>query len=268
MKNQPLVSVIIPCYNHGNYIMDAIVSVLNQTYRNFEIIIVNDGSDDLITNDILAKINNSKIKVVYQSNSGPSVAKNFGISISKGDYILPLDCDNKLEKEFLEKSVDALQENNADVVYTNYQHIGNKNDKYRSIEFNISKLLMFSFIENCSLYKKEVWIANEGYDVFLSKKGIEDWEFWLNTAKHKFSFFHLDQFLFDYMVSDNSRTNKVANKNLSETVNYIYNKHSDILAREFANLYHENKNLKSTRDYKLGKAILWPLRMIKKLLHV
>lgn len=264
MKNEPLVSVIIPCYNHGKCIMDAVNSVLEQTYQNIEILIINDGSSDLQTIDLLNSINNSKIEIIHQENAGPCVAKNNGILKSKGEYILPLDCDNKLRNEMIMKVVNIIKKTNVDIVYCDYQFFGEKNDKCISEKFDIKKLLKYNFIENCSLYKRKVWEETGGYDVFLSKKGIEDWEFWINAARHNSSFFHLNEILFDYRVSQSSRTNTEANKNLDETVKYVYKKHSELLAKTFLELYHENKNFRMTPDFRLGKMMLKPWRVLKK----
>ena len=89
----PKISVIIPCYNQGQYVDEAVQSVLAQTYDDFEIIIVNDGSTDEFTNTLLSGYNNQKIKVITTSNQGLSEARNSGIRASAGEHILPPDAD-------------------------------------------------------------------------------------------------------------------------------------------------------------------------------
>jgi len=103
-----LISVIIPCYNHGRYLRTAIESVLAQTYPNVEIIVVDDGSKDN-TKEVAAGFD--KVKYVYQQNSGLSASRNTGIKESKGEYLLFLDADDWLYPEALQINYDALQQN-------------------------------------------------------------------------------------------------------------------------------------------------------------
>ena len=107
----PKVSVIIPCYNHGEYLDEAVESVLTQTYQNFEIIIVDDGSTDQSTIDLLKVYRKPKTRVIRTDNQGLASARNNGIKEAKGEYILPLDADDKIGKEYLKKAVKILDEN-------------------------------------------------------------------------------------------------------------------------------------------------------------
>ena len=104
----PLVSVIIPAYNAEDYISECISSVINQTHKNIEIIVVNDGSTDN-TKNILEKINDSRLLIVNQENKGCSASKNTGLSISKGDYIQYLDADDYLSIDKIQIQVELLQ---------------------------------------------------------------------------------------------------------------------------------------------------------------
>ncbi len=88
MGKNPRVSIIIPCYNYGEFIDEAVDSVLNQSFSNFEIIIVNDGSTDDYTNNLLADYQRPKTRIFQTKNQGVSAARNFGIERSAGDYIL------------------------------------------------------------------------------------------------------------------------------------------------------------------------------------
>ena len=92
----PKVSVIIPCYNAGEWIDEAVDSVLSQTYKDYEIIIVNDGSSDPLTQEKLRSYESSSIQVIHQENKGPAAARNTGIRSARGEYILPLDADDML----------------------------------------------------------------------------------------------------------------------------------------------------------------------------
>jgi len=92
----PAISVIIPCYNYGRFVEEAVDSVLASTFQDFEIVIVNDGSTDAFTNELLAKLDKPKTRVLWQSNCGLPCARNNGIRSTDSPYFLPLDADEKL----------------------------------------------------------------------------------------------------------------------------------------------------------------------------
>lgn len=118
MENQPLISVIIPVYNVENYLHECVDSVLNQTYGNFEILLVNDGSTDSsgkICDEYLEK--DDRITVIHQKNGGPSKTRNTGLENATGKYIYFLDSDDYIEKNTLELLVDTAEANCADLVF-------------------------------------------------------------------------------------------------------------------------------------------------------
>src|SRR5688572_30177035 len=141
------VSVIIPCYNLGKFLNEAIESVLSQTLRDYEIIVVNDGSTDKETIHIINELKNPLIKVVQTSNQGLSAARNTGIFFSKGDYILPLDADDKIEPSYLEKAVKVLDENeNIGIVYCEAMFFGEENGKWELPEYSLPQILLHNVI--------------------------------------------------------------------------------------------------------------------------
>lgn len=115
-----LISVIIPTYNRADIVIDAINTILNQTYQNFEIIIIDDGSTDN-TKQVIKEINDPRIRYIYQENSGrPSCARNKGIKIATGEYIAFLDSDDLWHHQMLEKNINALNSNNNIGFVTNW----------------------------------------------------------------------------------------------------------------------------------------------------
>lgn len=123
MKEQPLVSVIIPAYNAEKYIKEAIESVLNQTYKNIELIVVDDGSTDNTAEIVKKYLNDPRVKYIYQENKGLAGARNTGIKKAKGDYIAFLDADDFYLPEKIEKEVKFLKEHpEFDIVYCNMEH--------------------------------------------------------------------------------------------------------------------------------------------------
>ena len=119
------VSIIIPCYNQGQYVDDAVSSCLAQTYDNIEIIIVNDGSTDKFTNDFLSKYQRPKTKVINKRNEGLAEARNTGINNATGKYILPLDADDKIAPTYVEKAVQIIeQDESVGIVYCLAEYFG------------------------------------------------------------------------------------------------------------------------------------------------
>ena len=111
MTTLPLVSVVIPTYNNSKYIVESVNSILKQTYRNYEIIIVDDGSTDNTKIVLDRYIKKQKILYYYQENSGPSKARNYGVLKSKGKYIAFNDADDIWVRQKLEWQVDFLEKN-------------------------------------------------------------------------------------------------------------------------------------------------------------
>ena len=126
MNGEPLVSVIIPVFNQGEYLHEAIDSVFAQEYSNFEIIVINDGSTDEYTIDILKNLKSIyKLRVINTANLGVVHARNIGIKECRGEYILPLDSDDKIGKEYITQAVDILTaDKNVGIVYARAKYFG------------------------------------------------------------------------------------------------------------------------------------------------
>lgn len=137
MNSKNLVSVIVPVYNAEHFIEKCIHSILNQSYKNIELILVNDGSTDNSVKicDSFAKIDN-RIKLIHQANSGPSVARNNGIYNAKGKYIQFIDADDYIEENMIETLVNEM-EKGLDIVICGYKRIFKEENKITSTK-NIS----------------------------------------------------------------------------------------------------------------------------------
>ena len=188
VEQDPLVSVIIPNYNHAQYVGDAIWSVLTQEYRNFEIIVVDDGSTDN-SREVIAQFGD-KVQYIHQKNAGLSAARNTGIKASKGVLIGVLDADDMYESIFLSTLVAALQENpDADGVYCGYQFVDHKNNLLPQIEARpvdhdklYDALLDGNFFVPESIFLRRYVYDNIGlFDETL--RACEDWDVWLRVTK-------------------------------------------------------------------------------------
>ena len=207
MNNTDLISVIIPTYNRAHVIKRSVQSVLNQTYKNLELIIVDDGSTDN-TKEIIDSINDKRIVYVKQENQGASAARNKGIDLAKGKYIAFQDSDDVWHLDKLEKQINALKQNNADVVFCK-----------KFINGNLRKRKIAQWFKNGFLQKDELPIGI-GTQTLLLKKDIminnkfntaiqciEDFEI-LVRLKKNYSFFCIDEGLVDYFIQKNSVSNE------------------------------------------------------------
>ena len=186
----PLISVIIPIYNGEKTIRETIDSVLNQTLQNFELIIINDGSNDS-TLEIVSTISDSRLKVFSYPNAGISTSRNRGISHSIGEYISFIDADDLWTPDKLEAQLKALQENPESAVaysWTNYiDESGQSLDRgsYMTVNGDVyAKLLLIDFVGSGSnpLIRRHALIEVGGFDESLSTSA--DWDMWLRLAVH------------------------------------------------------------------------------------
>ena len=206
--DRPLVSVIIPCYNQSHFLVEAVTSAIDQTYKNWEIIIVNDGSLD--TTSTLAKkliVANSQyqIRLVEQTNQGLSSARNAGIAAANGEYIMPLDADDILAENALTDLLKiCLKSNVPCVAFGSYQMFGTENRIVPSYElYSPENIKQSNMIHPSSLYHKSIWDLVSGYKVGM-KEGYEDWEFWVNCHKHNIPFLGTREVVVNYRRSQGS----------------------------------------------------------------
>lgn len=222
----PLVSIVIPTYNKAQYICETIESAIHQTYPNVEIIVVDDGSEDN-TRDVLdAYIKEKKITYYYQNNSGPASARNNGISLADGKYILCLDSDDILDPSYLEKSVPILQQKeDVGVVYTWVKTFGTKEEIWKCTEFDLLKILTRNQVIVTALFRRVIWETSGGFDTEII--GAEDWEFWIKTALAGWKFHCIPEILFYYRKLPVSRTTE-SHKNYYLRAGYIRHKHKNV----------------------------------------
>lgn len=253
------VSIIIPCYNHGKYIQEAIVSVeQNAENLSYEIIIINDGSTDEFT---ISKLEELKLKgytVIQQENLGLATARNNGIIASSGEYVIPLDSDNILHKNYLTKAIQILDKNSGiDIVYGNRMYFG-KEEGLRSIgEFSFSRIIRYNYIDACAVFRRTLWEKLGGYDPNMPAMGHEDWEFWLHSYLSGANFYYLDDICFYYRVLPNSMSELVTDPGFESNRAYIYNKYCGDIIEKLAIshdllTYIRNNKIKSITKLILG----------------
>jgi len=224
------VSVVIPCYNHGAFIREALASIAPLESGLLEVIIVNDGSTDVFTIDVLRDLQNEGYWVVHQENQGLGKTRNNGIKLASGKYILPLDADNKLTPAYFEKGIQLLESNpNLSVVYGDPILFGDREGLAPVRDFNLQQLITGNYIDACALFRKSAWEQVGGYDENMPYMGVEDWEFWLNLSFNGHKFYHLAEPSYYYRVANQSMIKKDTGPNFNELRFYIEKKHAYFL---------------------------------------
>lgn len=229
MDQKPLISIVIPVYNCAGYVNDTIQSVVKSSYPNWEIILINDGSTDrspTVCKEWETKYP-EKIRLIDQRNQGPSVARNVGIFYARGEFILPLDSDDKIHPEYIGLAIAQFQsDEQTKVVYCEAEKFGEKSGPWNLKPFSLKQLALDNMIFVSGVFRKKDWEDVGGYDPRLIW-GWEDWEFWINLLKHGGKVVKLPQVGFYYRIRKGSRrksTNKAAKR---LTIDLLNKKHPE-----------------------------------------
>ena len=180
-KMTNLISVVVTCYNHENYIEQCLRSIFKQTYRNIELIVLDDGSTDNSSEIIKEVLKESPFVTTFESheNIGVVRTRNKGLILLNGDYFLFVDSDDFLDETYVEELYECAINRQADIVYCDLFNF-EKNEVYlKAQEFGIHSILVSNYISNCSLVKKAI-LKGTYYDETLSGKKLEDYDFFLN----------------------------------------------------------------------------------------
>jgi len=202
------VSVVIPCFNAGQYLDEAVRSALAQTYENLEVIVVDDGSTDTETIRVLAAADWPRTQIFRQANAGPSAARNHAIREATGHYILPLDADDTIEPTYVEKAMAVLSTRpEIGCVYCKAMKFGAEQGPWDLPPYNLYELVIDNVIFVTALFRKHDWQAVGGFDEQL-RHGVEDYDFWVKMIASGKQVVQLDEYLFNYRVQEKSRTTR------------------------------------------------------------
>jgi glycosyltransferase involved in cell wall biosynthesis len=253
-----LISVVIPCYNHGVYLEEAVESVLSQSYQHFEIVIVNDGSTDPYTNELLNSFERPQCRVLYTDNQGLSAARNHGIRATGGDYVCCLDADDKYHPDYFRKAVSVFDHDDGlryGAVPAWVQFFGSNNILWRTLGSNSKGFAPFlqgirNNIQSATMFRRICWERIGGFDESMTL-GYEDWDFWIKMLNLDYRWFCLEEPLIYYRQKDKSmvtRADEVRPQLLETLIQnnmefYIKNLVPILLARdqEVLQLKKENK---------------------------
>lgn len=282
------VSIIVPCYRQAEYLIEALDSVLAQTYKNWECVIVNDGSPD--NTEEVAKLycqKDGRFKYVSQLNQGLAAARNTGIRNSFGTFVLPLDSDDWIDATYVEKALACFERNTeTKLVYCKAVLFGAEEGLWDLPEYHYQDLLWKNCIFCTSMFRRSDYDATGGYNPNM-RYGFEDWDFWLSLLSKKDRVHCIDEPLFHYRVKEGSMLKDLQKNNLEKAYVQIYTNHKELyepfmadhqgkivyaremmlekqrMEKELERARNEILRLQGTRAYRLGKALLNPFSRLK-----
>ena len=269
MTLQGKISIVIPCYNHGAMLLETLASIEQVRIDSLaEVIIVNDGSTDPETRRIFAELDRQKYNIIDQENRGLGGARNAGVAMARGEFILPVDSDNRIRRAYLDQGLAILMKDaEVGVVYGDRELFGERTGRSRVADFDWKSMVIDNQIDACALYRKSVWESVGGYDEKMPRMGFEDWDFWMRVALRGWKFFHLNEIAYDYRV----RTGSMISDTLQyryELVDHIFNKPGFDLPRALREEIKAREQvavISNSLPYRMLSSFVAPLRSMKKL---
>ena len=196
-----LISVVIPCYNPHPFVQETIQSVQRQTHTEWEVILVDDGTEDPSSAALLEELESQKmprVRFLRLQHVGLPKARNTGVSEARGRYVIPLDCDDLLEPDMMEVCLRELEQHpEAGYAYFDYRVFGRKNYLERPGKFNLYRLLNENFMAHYIFLRREAWEQAGGYDEW-HRWAYEDWHLFLQLAEKGWHGHYIPRVLFNY----------------------------------------------------------------------
>ena len=199
----PTVSVVLPCYNLGRFLHQAVESVLAQSFGNVEIVIVDDGSTDEYTTALLDDFKRPLTRVLRQPNGGVASARNLGIRATTGRYVCCLDPDDRLRPEYFARAVgilDADVDGDIGIATGAIEMVDERSDTLRTGQCDLQHLLVQNFIAEAAIFRRSEWDRVGGYVGTFSTPGIEDWDFWLRICENGLRVKSLPEVIVEYRI--------------------------------------------------------------------
>lgn len=241
------ISVVIPCFNDGIYLEETLSQLKKQTFRHFETIIVNDGSTDPFTLELLNNIHPNTAIVLHKENGKMSSARNYGVRHAKGNVIVALDSDDYFEQTFFEKGLKILDNHPNVAVVTSYMKMfGQDNKISKPRGGNQFNFLFSSECPACAMVRKSCWDDVGGYDEKMTL-GYEDWEFYIRITQRGWMVHVIKEVLFFYRQTQKSTHKNKTIPNRKEIIAYILEKHQTWYIKLLIELINENKVLYTER---------------------
>jgi glycosyltransferase involved in cell wall biosynthesis len=264
----PRISVIIPCFNQGEFLDEAVNSVLAQTFQDFEILIVDDGSTDEATGRLLSDFRRPKTRVWRTSNRGLACARNFLIGHATGDFLCALDADDRLRPEYF---VEALQrfEDDPGLTFVSawVEEFGWHALEWRQSRCDLPALLAEDTIMTAALVRRQPVVDVGGYDERMPAPGDEDWDLWIRLVKAGGRGTIIPRVLFEYRRRHGSMSAACTSGPVHlQLVRYLFRKHENAYRshlrevllwqdQRIAAALKQNDALERERDSGLGATV-------------
>lgn len=236
----PLVSIIVPCYNQGAYLKETLNSVLNQTFSDWECVVMDDGSTDN-SKDVAQSFcsKDDRFHYFYQENQGLAISRNNAILNSCGHFILPLDADDLIHREYVAEAVSVLQSRKeVKVVCCRAEYFGEKTGEWMLPKFSMLGLLFQNCIFCTAMFRREDYNQTKGYNPNM-KYGYEDWDFWLSLLENGGEVYQLQKVYFYYRIKKESMLIDLRKRKERgfEMATKVLNNHPALYRRYYTDLY-------------------------------
>lgn len=258
-EHSVVISVVIPCYNQAAYLPEALDSLLSQTYPYWEAIVVNDGYPDEtegVARDYARR--DDRISYVYKENGGAGSARNYGIALAKGEYILPLDADDVICPEYMELAMKIFEKQpQTRLVYCQGCFFGEKEGLWELAYQGYRKLLICNSIFVSAFFRKTDWEKTGGYDEMM-RNGYEDWEYLIRLLDEDSIVCQIPLPLFCYRIKKHSlNTLAVQSRIYKDTEFYIYTKNRAVYDKVFdasvLDMFRDREKLAEKWDRRMQK---------------
>lgn len=221
-----LVSVVIPCFNAGAYLLEAVASARAQTWSSVEVVVVDDGSDDAETVEALARVEQEGSHLIRIAHAGPAAARNAGIEATRGAYIFTLDGDDRMDPTLIERAAGVMaQDDGVGIVYSQVQFFGDRTGPWELPPYRFPDILLGNMIPSAALFRRSDWAAVGGYNTNMVE-GWEDYDFWLSLIERGRAVVQIPEPLLHYRRHGHSRSGGRSRETVVRCYAQLFRNHS------------------------------------------
>ena len=258
-QDAPICTIVIPCYNYGEFVVAAIESALRQTLKNIEVIVVDAGSTSSETIEVLRGVSDSRVRVYFREGRNlVGSNRNFGIERSRSKYVCCLDADDTLEPTYIEKAIFMMETYGYDIISTGLRFVGAQSGTYTINQFpDLDLMTKGNHVHTCAVFTRSVWEMTGGFhDVGLGKDHIaEDWDLWMRSSAMGARIRNITrEYLLNYRIHPKgSLSHSPENPTLIQQRDYILNRSAhlftpDAFERSTANRFLKNVPAKEDNE--------------------